>query len=137
MTDKSYITSMIATNGNYWQVVREIMVAFPQTTESTSYGTPAYKVNKKLLLRLKEDGETLVLHSDDRDILLEKDPSVFFVTEHYANYPYVLVKLNRIRKDKLRAAIIQSWKELAPKKLQDAYPEAHDAKRPFLKKGGH
>jgi hypothetical protein len=37
---------MIAPNGNYWQVVREIMAAFPQTLESTSYGTPAYKVNK-------------------------------------------------------------------------------------------
>ncbi len=111
---------MIAPNGNYWQVVREIMAAFPHTLESTSYGTPAYKVNKKLLLRLKEDGETLVLHSDDRDIFLEKDPAVFFFTDHYANYPYVLVKLSKIRKDKLRAAIIQSWKELAPKKLLDA-----------------
>lgn len=110
---------MIATNGSYWQVVREIMAAFPPTLESTSYGTPAYKVNKKLLLRLKEDGETLVLHSDDRDIFLEKDPAVFFFTDHYANYPFVLVKLSKIRKDKLRAAITQSWKELAPKKLLD------------------
>jgi hypothetical protein len=112
---------MIAKNGNYWQAVREIMAAFPQTVESTSYGTPAYKVSKKLLLRLKKDGETLVLHSDDRDIFLKNDASVFFVTEHYANYPYVLVKLNKIRKDKLRAAIIQSWKELAPQKLLDSY----------------
>jgi hypothetical protein len=112
---------MIATNGDYWNVVREIMTAFPETLESTSYGTPAYKVNKRLLLRLKEDGETLVLHSDDRDIFLAKDPSVFFVTEHYMNYPYVLIRLNKIRKDKLRAAIVQSWKELAPKKLLDLF----------------
>lgn len=112
---------MIATNGNYWHIVREIMAAFPETLESTSYGTPAYKVNKKLLLRLKEDGETLVLHSDDRDIFLTKNTSVFFVTEHYTNYPYVLVKLNKIRKDQLRAAIVQSWKELASKKLLNSY----------------
>jgi hypothetical protein len=111
---------MIAINGDYWRAIREIMTVFPETLESTSYGTPAYKVNKKPLLRLKEDGETLVLHSDDRDIFLAKDPLVFFVTEHYTNYPYVLIKLNKIRKDKLRAAIMQSWKELAPKKLLDA-----------------
>jgi hypothetical protein len=97
------------------------MAVFPQTLESTSYGTPAYKVNKRLLIRIKEDGETLVLHSDDRDIFLKKDPSVFFVTEHYANYPYVLINLNKVRKDKLRAAIIQSWKELAPKILLNEY----------------
>jgi hypothetical protein len=112
---------MRATNGTYWLAIREIMAPFPQTEESTSYGTPAYKVNKKLLLRLKEDGETLVLHSDDRDTFLKDDDSVFFVTEHYANYPYVLVRLKKIRKDRLRAAIIQSWKELVPKKLLDLY----------------
>jgi hypothetical protein len=112
---------MTAPNGNYWQVIREIMAAFPQTLESTSYGTPAFKVNKKLLLRLKEDGETLVLHSDDRDLFLKKDSAVFFFTEHYANYPFVLVRLSKIRKDKLRAAITQSWKELAPKKLLDLF----------------
>src|SRR5579863_257139 len=99
---------MVATNGNYWNVVREIIAVFSESLESTSYGTPAYKVNKKLLLRLKEGGETLVLHSDDRDIFLAKDTSVFFVTEHYMNYPYVLIRLNKIRKDKLRAAIVQS-----------------------------
>jgi hypothetical protein len=112
---------MLAEKGNYWYVIREIMAAFPETPETTSYGTPAYKVDKKLLLRIKEDGETLVLHSDDRDTFLEKDPSVFFFTEHYANYPYVLVKLDKIRKDRLRAAIVKSWKELAPKKLRDAF----------------
>ena len=115
---------MRAVNGTYWPAIREIMASFPQTEESTSYGTPAYKVNKKLLLRFKEDGETLVLHSDDRDIFVENDDSVFFVTEHYANYPYVLVRLNKIRKDRLRAAITQSWKELAPKKLLALYLKA-------------
>ena len=94
-------------NANYWGEVRALMTAFPQTFETTSYGTPAFKVHKKLLLRLKEDGETLVLHSDDRDIFLEKDASVFFITEHYANYPYVLVRLNKIRKDKLQEAILR------------------------------
>ncbi|MDP4254095.1 MAG: MmcQ/YjbR family DNA-binding protein [Bacteroidota bacterium] len=112
---------MIAKNGNYWPAVRDIMAEFPQTLESTSYGTPAFKVNKKLLVRLKEDGQTLVLHSDDRDVLLKKDPSVFFFTEHYANYPFVLVRLHKIPKGKLRAAIIQSWKELASRKQLDAY----------------
>lgn len=112
---------MKAKNGDYWAEVRSIMAAFPQTIETSSYGTPAFKVHKKLLLRLKEDGETLVLHSDDRDIFLKKDASAFFITEHYANYPYVLVRLDKIRKDKLREAILQSWKELAPGKLLEEY----------------
>jgi hypothetical protein len=106
---------------NYWAIVRELMQGFPGTEESTSYGTPAFKVKKKLLLRLKEDGVILVIHSDDRDIWLEDDPSVFFFTEHYRNYPYVLVRLDKIRKSKLKELIIRSWKEIAPEKLVQEY----------------
>jgi hypothetical protein len=106
-----------------WKKVQELMAefAFPATEESTSYGTPAYKVGKKLLLRLREDGESLVIHADDRDIWLDDDPVVFFVTEHYYKYPYVLVRLKKIRKPKLRQLIRQSWIELAGARLREKW----------------
>jgi len=107
----------------HWKTVRQVMqdLCFPATEESTSYGTPAFKVKKKLLLRLKEDGETMMIHSDDRDIWLEDDPGVFFFTDHYRNYPAVLVRLKNIGKKKLRALIIQCWKEIAPQKLVEQW----------------
>jgi hypothetical protein len=102
-----------------WQTVRRLMqeLDFPATEESISYGTPSFKVKKKFLLRLKEDGETMVIHSDDRDTWLEDDPTVFFFTDHYRNYPAVLVRLKKIGKKKLRDLLTQSWKEIAPPKL--------------------
>jgi len=108
---------------SHWKVVRELMdeLLFPGTEESTSYGTPAFKVKKKLLLRLKEDGESLVIHSDDRDVWLAEDPTVFFITDHYRDYPYVLVRLKKIGKKKLRMLLVQSWKELAPQKLVEEW----------------
>jgi len=113
----------------YWKIVRQEMqdLNFPATEESTSYGTPAFKVKKKLLLRLKEDGETMMIHADDRDIWLEDDPDVFFFTEHYRNYPAVLVRLKKIRKKKLRALIMQCWKEIAPPKLVDQWKISNQA----------
>ena len=57
---------MIAKNGNYWHAVREIMTAFPETLESTSYGTPAYKVNKKL-------GETPGFSKTEDQVLTVED----------------------------------------------------------------
>jgi hypothetical protein len=103
----------------YWKTVLQLMqdLEFPGTEESTSYGTPAFKVKKKLLLRLKEDGETLVIHSDDRDIWINDDTTVFFFTDHYRNYPYVLVRLKKIKKKKLQMLLVQCWKEIAPQKL--------------------
>ena len=113
----------------YWETIQKLMEEFPGTEESTSYGTPAFKVKKKLLLRLREDWETLVIHSDDRDIWIDKDPDVFYVTDHYRNYPYVLVNLKKVKKAQLKAVIIQSWKEMAPKKLLDTYEAGGKASR--------
>ena len=87
--------------------VRKIALSLPKVEEATSYGTPAFKLKKKLLMRLKEDGETLVaiVGFDNRDMLMEIDPQTFFSTDHYRGYPTVLVRLKRITKAKLRDVI--------------------------------
>jgi hypothetical protein len=38
--------------------VRKIALAWPEVEDGTSYGTPALKVRKKMLVRLKEDGDS-------------------------------------------------------------------------------
>ncbi|MBS1661430.1 MAG: MmcQ/YjbR family DNA-binding protein [Bacteroidetes bacterium] len=103
----------------HWTTIQNLMTElnFPSTEESTSYGTPSFKVKTKFLCRLKEDGETLVIHSDDRDEWLADDPNIFFVTDHYRNYPYVLVHLKKIGKKKLKQLLTKSWKEIAPERL--------------------
>jgi hypothetical protein len=94
-------------------------LALPGVEKSTSYGTPALKVGKKLLARLKEDGETLVLKLgfDERDMLTEAEPRTFFITEHYRNYPYVLVRLAHVHPPTLRRLLEQIWREAALKRL--------------------
>ena len=41
--------------------VRKISLAWPEVEDGTSYGTPAPKVRRKLLVRLREDGDSLVM----------------------------------------------------------------------------
>ena len=52
----------------YDDLKREAM-ALPEVEESSSYGTPALKVRGKLMVRLKEDLETIVLRTtwEDRE----------------------------------------------------------------------
>jgi hypothetical protein len=38
--------------------VRTIALAWPEVEDGTSYDTPALKVRKKMLARLKEDGDS-------------------------------------------------------------------------------
>ena len=47
----------------YLPVIRLLMMPLPGVSEGTCYGTPAFYVSKKLLARMKEDGETLVVYT--------------------------------------------------------------------------
>jgi hypothetical protein len=95
--------------------VRKIALALEGVEEGTSYGTLAFKWKKKLLARMKEDGETLVVRAPFElgDALMESDPETFFITDHYANYPAVLVRLSRVTSEELTALIGQAWEGAA------------------------
>jgi hypothetical protein len=102
-----------------FDAVREIALALPGVEDGTSYGTPALKVRGKLLVRLKEDGDSFVLcvGFDLRDILMRTSPETFYITDHYRGYPAVLVRLSSVDPDVLPGLLEQAWREHAPKTL--------------------
>jgi len=108
--------------------VCEVARKLPGVEESSSYGTPALKVKGRFLCRLRSEAEgALAIRCDflDRQILLQADPGVFFVTDHYLNYPMVLVRLDRIRLSALPDLIERAWRMVAPPRLV----AEHDARR--------
>lgn len=91
-----------------FDTVRNIGLALPGVEESTAYGFPALKVQGKLLAcvpanRSAEPGSLVLrVDFDDRAELLAADPDVYYVTEHYAGYNAVLVRLSRVNSNVLR-----------------------------------
>ncbi len=65
----------------------------------------------------KEDGETLVLQTTERDALMADDPGTFYITDHYLNYDYVLIKLDKISPAILAGLLMAAWRHRAPAKL--------------------
>lgn len=103
--------------------VEAIAMQWPGVEAGTSYGTPALKVRKKLLARLKEDGETLVtpgVGADERDMLVETQPKVFYFTDHYRDWPIVLIRLPKARTQTVEALLLRQWKALASKSMLKA-----------------
>jgi len=102
-----------------FETVREIALALPEVEEGPCYGTPGFRVRGKLFARIREDGETLVLKIDldARELLLAADPEVFFLTDHYRGYPYVLVRLPAVDPEQLRELLEDAWRLSAPKRL--------------------
>ena len=79
------------------------LLVFAGVEQSTSYNTPAIKLKSKLLMRLREDNASIVIRVDlhDSDKLLCDRPEVFFLTDHYVNYPYILAYLHTLLPDEL------------------------------------
>jgi hypothetical protein len=111
-----------------FDLVRKAALALPGVEDGTSYGTPALKVRGKLLVRLKEDGESFVLivDFDTRDVLMRAAPETFYITDHYRNYRAVLVRFATLDPERLPGLLEQAWIEVAPKRLVAARRAARD-----------
>ena len=104
--------------------VRRIALTWPEVEDGTSYGTPALKVRKKLLVRLKEDGDSLVMPGippDESDMLVESQPKVFYFTDHYKDYPMVLIRLSKTKRPTVEPLLRRQWRTLASKAAVKAF----------------
>jgi hypothetical protein len=95
---------MKKSSGITYDVVRRMGLALPNVEEGTSYGTPALKVKSKLFVRLRDDLDAIVLKMpfDRREELMAEEPETYFITDHYLEYPWVLVRLSKLHLDALR-----------------------------------
>jgi hypothetical protein len=106
--------------------VRKIALLWPEVEDGTSYGTPALKVRKKMLARLKEDGDSLVMPGvpqDEREMLVESRPKVFYFTDHYRDYPMVLIRLSKATRTIVEPLLRRHWRTLASKTAVKAYEQ--------------
>lgn len=103
--------------------VCEAAKRLPGVEEGLCYGTPGLRVKGKFLLRLKEDGESVAIKvpMDDRDLLLQADPEVFYITDHYRGYPAILFRLSQINPDQLADLLDLAWRFVAPKRLVSTF----------------
>ncbi len=99
-----------------FDVVRDSALALPDVKETTIHGTLCFKLHGKLLtcqaLDKSVEPNTLAVRIDfdQRAELLATDPSVYYVTDHYMNYPTVLVRLSRIDRSSLRDLLAIAWR---------------------------
>jgi hypothetical protein len=98
--------------------IRKITLTWPEVEDGTSYSTPALKVRKKMLVRLKEDRDSLVMPGvppDERDMLVASRPTVFYFTDHYKDYPMVLILLSNATHATVEPLLRRHWRALTSK----------------------
>ncbi len=103
-------------------------LTLPEVSESTSYGRPALKVNKKVLTCLNTETEepSLVIKLtslDEQQHLLEIDPALYHITSHYEGWPGILMRLSQSTMADVEAHLLRVYHRLAPKRAIKALAE--------------
>lgn len=90
----------------------------PDVEASTWAGTPCLKVRGKSLMRVK-DADTFVVMCplEEKELLLEAAPEIYFETDHYKGWPAILVRASEIGSDELKHRLERAWRMRAPKRL--------------------
>jgi hypothetical protein len=102
---------------NAYARVLELAKRLPGVEATRAYGTPCIKVKGKVMARLRTEAEGgLALRCDfpERQMLLQADPRAFYVTDHYADWPMVLIDLTEVRWDAMPGLIEAAWRLIAP-----------------------
>ena len=105
----------------YLEFIRKAIKHLPGVTEKLCYSTPAFYADKKLFARMKEDCETLVVQTFERDKWIAADPAAFFITDHYLNYDYMLIALKIVSPEDLNKLLETAWRNRASKRLLKEY----------------
>ena len=102
-----------------WDDVREIASVFPEVEASTQRAS--WRVRGKLFAweaRERDGGGLAVrVEREEKQLILDANPAVYFASPHYQGYPGVQIRLELIDRDELRERLEDAWLIQAPKRL--------------------
>lgn len=91
----------------------------PELVRSTTHGTPSLKVKTSFIGRLK-DKDTFAIYCplEEKPLLMDNVPNIYFETDHYKGWPYILIHLDAISDAELAHRIKLAWHAKAPAKIR-------------------
>jgi hypothetical protein len=105
--------------------VRKIALSFPETSEKLAWGAPTFRVRGKIFVSLADDDASIGVKCpvEDRAELIAAEPAKFFLRPgHDDNFAWLRVRLAALEdEEELRAILLDSWRQAAPKALAAAY----------------
>jgi hypothetical protein len=99
----------------FMQFMRSILLPLPGVVEKMCFDDPAFYANKKIFANVKLKDQLLALHTLERDKWMAADPGAFFITNHYLNYKYMLVRLESVSPNDLKVLLMTAWRNRASK----------------------
>ena len=123
-------------SGTSVAAARRCLLKLSGVVRGKSYGMPSFLLHGRFFARFRDDDTVLVLQLttiNERDVLMGLDPDVFFFTDHYRNYPAVLIRLAEVKPALLASVVREAWEQVSAKR-SPASSRVKRAKRGSRKK---
>lgn len=101
----------------------KIALSLPGTVETLWFNKPAVFIHGQFLTKVHDKEEAMVLRVSSmemRDMMLEAEPKLFYITDHYRNFPFVLARLSALDKKVLKEILVGRAAQLAEKPAKKA-----------------
>ncbi len=110
----------------------KIALSIPGTEEVLWFKKPAVFLHGQFLTKVhdKEEAMTLRVSSMEmRDMMLEAEPKLFYITDHYRNFPFVLARLSALTPKLLKEILVGRAAQLAEKPVKKPRKAAKKTKK--------
>ena len=105
--------------------VRRMALALPETIEQETWGTPTFRVRKKIFVMFSDEQREAWVKSthDEQRALTQMDPETFFVPPYVGPSGWIGVRFRTVDRDEMRELITEAWRMTAPKRLVSTFDE--------------
>lgn len=105
-----------------WEEILAFALALPDTELLTSYGKPAVKLRGKAFVYPGREAGSFAVASplDEKAMLMETEPDIFWEAAHYRGWPAVLVRYGSPSRERVEMVIERAWWDRASKAQRTA-----------------
>jgi hypothetical protein len=119
---------------------RKVMLSVKGTSEGPYFGRPSVFFGESFVGRVHDKEEAVALRVgtiEMRDVMLEAEPRLFYITDHYKPWPMLLARLKTLDKTILKELVLARIGEIetkASRKRKAKTPAKPATKKPTKKK---
>ena len=109
----------------------KIALSLPGSEERLWFNKPAVFIHDQFLTKVHDKEGAMVLRigsMEMRDMMLEAEPKLFYITDHYRNFPFVLARLATLDKKTLKEMLVGRAAQLAAAPRKKPRPTKKSAK---------